>query len=140
MDSAYMGNAMCQVGREVWGINMVGTCQTDSTGAGALGKVAVKAKEIVIGSHECLLYQHNSKSLLYSVWGDNNFVKTLFNFHSPVIIRGGMRRKRRDLQTKRREREQSDVDCSQHQKDYCMTYHLIDKGNGFEAKYDLSTE
>jgi hypothetical protein len=119
---------------------MVGTCQTDRTGAGTLGKLAVKAKEIVIGSHECRLYQHNSKSLLYSVWGDNNFVKTLSNFHSPVITRGGMRRKRRDLQTNRREREQSDVDCSQQQKDYYMTYHLIDKGNGAEAKYDLSTE
>jgi hypothetical protein len=94
MDSAYMGNAMCQVGREEWGMNMVGTCQTDCTGAGTLGKLAVKAKEIVIGSHESLIYQHNTKSLLYSVWGDNNFVKTLSNFHSPVIIRGGMRRKR----------------------------------------------
>jgi hypothetical protein len=105
MDSACMGDAMCQVGREEWGMNMVDTCQTDRTGAGALGKVAVKAKEIVIGSHESLMYQHNTKSLLYSVWGDNNFVKTLSNFHSPVIIiRGEMRRKRRDRQTKRRER------------------------------------
>jgi hypothetical protein len=53
---------------------MVDTCQTDRTGAGALSKVAVKAKEIEIGSHECLLYQHNTKLLLYSVWGNNNFV------------------------------------------------------------------
>ena len=140
MDSAYMGDAMCQVGREEWGINMVGTCQTDRTGAGALGKLAVKAKEIVIGCHECLLYQHNTKPLLYCVWGDNNFVKTLSNFHSPVILRGGMRRKTRNRQTNRREREKSDVDCSEQQKDYCNTYHKIDKGNGFEAKYDLSIE
>jgi hypothetical protein len=41
MDSAYMGDAMCQVGREEWGMNMVGTSQTDRTGAGALGKLAV---------------------------------------------------------------------------------------------------
>ena len=34
MDSVYMGDAMCQVGREEWGMNMVGTCQTDRTGAG----------------------------------------------------------------------------------------------------------
>jgi hypothetical protein len=27
MDSAYMGDAMCQVGREEWFINMVGTVQ-----------------------------------------------------------------------------------------------------------------
>jgi hypothetical protein len=39
---------MCQVGKEEWGMNMVGACQTDRTGAGALGKVAVKAKKIVI--------------------------------------------------------------------------------------------
>jgi hypothetical protein len=140
MDSAYMGDAMCQVGQEEWGINMVGTCQTDRTGAGAMGKVAVKATEIVIGSYECLLYQHNTKSLLYSVWGDNIFVKTLSNFHSPVTLRGGMRRKKRYLKTKRRDRDYSDVDCSEQQKDYCKTYHKIDKGNGAEAKYDLSTE
>ena len=40
------------------------------------------------------MYQHNTKSLLYTVWGDNNFVKTLSNFHSPVIIRGGIKRKK----------------------------------------------
>jgi hypothetical protein len=131
---------MCQVGQEEWGINMVVTCQTDRTGAGALGKVAVKAKEIVIDSHGCLLYQHNTKSLLCSVWGENNFVKPLSNFHSAVIIRGGLRRKKRDRHTKRRDREQSGVDCSEQQKDYYKTYHLIDKGNGAEAKYYLSTE
>jgi hypothetical protein len=60
-------------------VNMVGTCQTDRTGAGALGKAGVKAKEIEIGSHESLIYQHNTKPLLYCVWGDNNFVKTLSN-------------------------------------------------------------
>jgi hypothetical protein len=29
MDSAYMSDAMCQVDREEWKFNMVGTCQTD---------------------------------------------------------------------------------------------------------------
>jgi hypothetical protein len=53
MDSAYMGDAICQVGREVWGINMVGTCQTDRTGAGALGKVANGALQAV-SSQICL--------------------------------------------------------------------------------------
>jgi hypothetical protein len=32
--------------------------------------------------------------LTYAVWWDNNFVKTLSNFHSPVILRGGMKRKK----------------------------------------------
>jgi hypothetical protein len=87
------------------------------------------------------MYQHNTKPLLHTVWGDNNFVKTLSNFYSPVILRGGTRRKKRDRQTKRRDREQSDVDCTEQQKDYCLTYHcLIDKGNGSEDRYDLSTK
>ena len=33
----------------------------DQTGAGPLGKAAVKAKEVVIGSHETLMYQQNTK-------------------------------------------------------------------------------
>jgi hypothetical protein len=137
-----MSDAMCQVGREEWKINMVDTCQTDRCGAGPLWKVAYtgKDKEIAINSHESLLFQHKTKALTYAVWGGNNFVKTLSNFHSPVILRGGMKRKRRNPQTKRRERDFSDVDCPTQQKTYCNTYHKIDKGNGAEAKYDVSTE
>jgi hypothetical protein len=46
----------------------------------------------------------------------------------------------RDSITKKKAREQSDVDCNAQQIDYCKTYHKIVKGNGAEAKYDLSTE
>ena len=46
MDFAYMGDAMCQVGREEWGINMVGTVQSSRTGGGQLGKAAIKEKVI----------------------------------------------------------------------------------------------
>jgi hypothetical protein len=140
MDSAYMSDVMCQVGREEWKIDMVGTYQTDWCGASPLGKAACKAKEIEINTHESLLYQHNTKPLSYAVRGDNNFVKTLSNFHSPAILKGGMRRKKRNLLTKKREWEFSGVDCPEQQKSYCNTYHKIDKGNGTEAKYDLSTE
>jgi hypothetical protein len=81
MDSVYMSDAMCQVGREEWKINMVGTCQTDRCDVGPLGKIAYtgKDKEISINSHESLLFQHKTKPLTYAVWGDNNFVKTLSN-------------------------------------------------------------
>jgi hypothetical protein len=110
--------------------------------AGPLGKIAYTGKdmEIAINSHKSLLFQHKTKPLTYDVSGDNNFVKTLSNFHSSVTLKGGMRRKRRDPQTKRRERDLSDVDCPTQQKTYCNTYHKIDKGNGAEAKYDISTE
>jgi hypothetical protein len=89
-------------------------------GAGCLGKAAVKVKEIVIGSHESFLDQHKTKPLTSAVWGDNNFVKKLSDFHSPVILRGGMRRKKRNPQTKRRDREQSDVGCPEQQKAYIV--------------------
>jgi hypothetical protein len=67
-------------------------------------------------------------------------VKTLSNFRSPTIVEGGMKRRVRDQVTKKRAREQSDVDCNAQQIDYCKTYHKIDKGNGAEAKYDMSAE
>jgi hypothetical protein len=51
-----------------------------------------------------------------------------------------MRRKKINPVTKKRERDFSDVDCPTQQKTYCHTYHHIDKGNGAEAKYDISTE
>ena len=140
MESAYMGDAMCQVGREEWGLNMVGTVQANRTGGGSLGAEAIDQKEILKGSHQSLLYQHNTKHLTYAVLADNNFVRTLSNFHSPTILEGGIRRRRRDPLTKRRDRDPSDVNCPNQQKTYCDTYHLIDKGNGVEAKYDLSTE
>jgi hypothetical protein len=77
---------------------------------------------------------------LYSVWGDNNFVKTLSNFHSPIVVAQGIMRKVRDSITKNLAREQTEVNVPEQQLDYCETYYHIDKGNGAEAKYDLSTE
>ncbi|OEU10812.1 hypothetical protein FRACYDRAFT_246682 [Fragilariopsis cylindrus CCMP1102] len=49
-------------------------------------------------------------------------------------IRKKARNEKENLETKRRDRGFSQ------QWVYCNTYHLIDKGNGAEAKYDLSTE
>jgi hypothetical protein len=52
-----------------------------------------------------------------------------------------MRRKKRNPRTKRREREFSDVNWPDQQKTYCSsTYHIIDKGNGAEARYDIAIE
>ena len=50
MDSAYMSDAMCQVGREEWRINMVGTCLADQCGAGPIEKAACKVKEMQINT------------------------------------------------------------------------------------------
>jgi hypothetical protein len=65
MDSAYMGDDMCQVGQEEWKINMVGTVQSSHTGGGRLGKAVIKEKEIEKGTsplstqyqaHYCMLF------------------------------------------------------------------------------------
>jgi hypothetical protein len=105
MDSAYMVNAMCQFDREEWSLNMVGTVQSSRTGGGYLGEAAIKEKEIEKGTHnKSLLYQHNTKQLVHAVWADNNFIKTLSDFHSPSIVEGGMRRRVRDPVTKTRDR------------------------------------
>jgi hypothetical protein len=70
-----------------------------------LGKAAIKAKEIEKGTHESIFYQHKTKPLLHAIWADNNFVKTLSNFHSPTIVEGGMKRRVRDPVTKKEEQE-----------------------------------
>ena len=126
MDSAYMSDAMCQVGREEWKINMVGTCQTDRCGAGPLGRATVTERGIKVGTHATVLYQHKDKPLTYAIWADNNFVKTLSNFHGAVLLRGGMQRKLRNPVTKRGNKDFSDVDCPEQQWVYCNTYHLFD--------------
>ena len=74
-------------------VNMVGTVQSSRTGGDWLGKLAIKEGEIEKGTHKSLLYQHKTKPIVHAVWADNNFVKTLSNFHSPTIIEGGMKRR-----------------------------------------------
>jgi hypothetical protein len=56
----------------------------------------------------------------------------------PEILEAGMGvlRKRRDEDGKR-ERHRTEVRCPAQTRDYCATFHLIDKGNGAEASYDL---
>ena len=62
----------------------------DQCGACPLGKAAStgKDKQIVTNSYESLLFQHKTKPLTYTVWGDNNFVRTLSNFHIIGLIKG----------------------------------------------------
>jgi hypothetical protein len=135
LDSAYMGDILGQIARDVWGINLVGTCQTDRTGAGKAAKIDKKSMKK--GTYESILYQHRVKALCYAMWADNNIVKTLSNFHSPEILAVGagvLRRRRVDGQ---REQHQTEVSCPRQQKDYSETFHLIDKGNGKESKYDM---
>jgi hypothetical protein len=71
---------------------------------------------------------------------DNNFVRTLSNFHPAIVVPNGIMRKCRDPITKVRAREPTGVNISEQQLDYCDTYYMINKENGIEVKYDLATE
>ena len=64
------------------------------------------------GTHKLLPHQHSTKPLLFDAWADNNFVKTISSFHSPTIVQRGIKRRKRDPVTKKRDREQSDVDIA----------------------------
>ena len=64
MDSAYMGDTMAQIGREEWKVNMVGTAQSDRTGA----DVAEAKKGMKVGTYESIMFQHNTLPLSYAMW------------------------------------------------------------------------
>jgi hypothetical protein len=85
MDSAYMGDIMALIGRLEWKINMVGTSQSDRTGA----DVADARADMMIGTYESVFFQHNTHPLVYAMWADNNIVKTLSNFHLPIVLAEG---------------------------------------------------
>jgi hypothetical protein len=134
MDSAYMGDIMAQIGRHEWKFNMVGTTSENRTGAELKEKKATMKK----GMYESIIFQHDSEELVLAMWSDNNIVRTLSNFHSPNIVEDGLNRKRKV--DGKREQAQTPVPCPEQNKDYSETFHLIDKGNGAEAMYDIPLE
>ena len=74
-------------------------------------------------------WQHNELPLCYSMWADNNIVKT------PDRVDGGLNRKRKV--DGKKERDKTAVPCLIQQINYSETFHLINKGNGTEALYAL---
>jgi len=72
------------------------------------------------------MWQHDSLPLCVAAWSDNNIVKTLSNFHSPVIEEGRLQRRRMDEITGTSNKKPSDVDAPIQQVDYCESYHQID--------------
>ena len=133
MDSAYMSDTIAQIARDEWLFNLVGTCQSSRTGA---DDAEIK-KAMKVGTYECVMFQHRMLNLCFSLWADNNIVKTLSNFHSPTILKVGegvLRRRRVDG---KREQVRTKVQTTAQHKVYSETFHLIDKGNGKEGKYDM---
>ena len=84
--------------------------------------------------------QHNTQqSLVAAVWSDNCRVKTLSNYHEPIIVADGLMRKKmgdNDVQ----EKHQSPVNTPKQNNDYSNTFHQIDKGNMIESRYVLGKQ
>jgi len=77
------------------------------------------------GMYESCFWQHNTKNLVYAAWSINAVVKTLSNHHcANVLVEGTM--------------NQMPVPCPVQMKEYSETFHLRDKGNGKEEKYDMA--
>ena len=66
------------------------------------------------------------------------FVKTFLNYHTPNIFleEVGVLRKKKGPDGKRLP-QRDEVPCPEQNREYSETFHLIDKGNGAEATYDL---
>ncbi|KAL7528337.1 hypothetical protein ACHAXR_002389 [Thalassiosira sp. AJA248-18] len=114
-------------------MNFVGTCQADRTGA----DVKEIMKNMKVGTYESEMCQHITKPLSYTMWPNNNIVKILSNFHTPEVLVAGEGVCRKRHVDGVREQEMTEVSCPVQQKDYSETFHLIDKGNGKESKYDM---
>jgi hypothetical protein len=67
MDSAYMGDIMAQIGRDEWKMIMVGTVQSNRTGANVKDVI----DKMKVGTYESCFWQHNNKPLVYAAWLDN---------------------------------------------------------------------
>jgi hypothetical protein len=122
------------VGRNEWKMNMVGTMQDNRTGA----ETKAKKKGMKNCTYESVMFQHDNLPLVVALWADNNIVRTMSNFHSPEIIEDGLMRRKRINGV--RDKEQSPVPCPTQMQYYSETFHLIDKGNGAKAPYDIPIE
>ena len=69
---------------------MVGTSQVNQTGADAKATITGMKTANRKGNHESHLWQHNNLPLVFAAWNDNAVVKSLSNFHSPIIVEDGV--------------------------------------------------
>ena len=74
--------------------------------------------------------------MVFAAWNNNAVVKSLSNFHSPIIVEDGVQRCIKIDNV--RQRNPVGVPVPLQQKAYSETFHKTDKGNGAKAKYDMS--
>ena len=85
------------------------------------------------------MWQHNTCPLVAAIWLDNGLIKTLSNYHKPIIVADGLMRKKMGA-NKVRDKFQSPVNAPKQNNDYSNTYYQIDKSNQIEARYVLGKQ
>ena len=63
---------MAQVSRNEWKVNMVGTIQSNQTGA----DIKPTCDKMKLRTYETAVWQHKTKPLCVAAWADNAVVKT----------------------------------------------------------------
>jgi hypothetical protein len=114
---------------------MVGTSQSNRVGAD-IKDVIDKMK---VRMYESKIWEHNSNNLVVVAWADNAIVKTMSNYHNTTVLEAedGLMRRAKDKGGKRAMCQKA-VSCPALSKANCKTFHLINKGNGNEAKYNMA--
>ena len=84
---------------------MVGTAQGERT----VADTDKKFKGTKKNKYKTVLWQHDSESLSYKMWSDNNLVLNLSNFHTPKVVNDGLKRKRKVNGV--RKRDPADIPC-----------------------------
>ena len=124
---------MAQIGQYEWQMNMVVIAQVNCTGANT--KATCNIMKATRKGSQKYMWQHNMLALVFSLLTDNAIVKTLSNFHTPVIIKDSVQCWCRVDGA--RQRDQVGVPLPEQEKDYNVTFHMIDKEIGVEAKHNL---
>ncbi len=83
--SAYMGSIMAMICGYMWCISMVGMMQANHTGAN-INCLKLMKKWM----YNSICWQHTWWLLCFSIWSGNAFVKTISNFHGPLVPEAGM--------------------------------------------------
>jgi hypothetical protein len=124
-----------QIGQKKWQLNMVGTSQSNRVGA----KIKDILDKMKGRTYKSKIWEHNSKNLVVAAWADNAIMMTLSNYHAATVMEAedGLMRRAKDKSKKRAMRQKA-VLCLAQTKAYCKTFHLNDKGNGKETKYDMA--
>ena len=103
---------------------------------GANAKATVDGMKAKIkGIYATAMWQHKELPLVFAAQADTAIVKTLSNFHSPVIIIDGVQQWCKIDCV--RQRDPVGVPVPDQGETYCETFYKIDKGNDAKAKYDL---